>query len=78
MNAVDLLKADQSNPPQVRRPLVRILDEAVGGDPFVRHVEVAGARYRVDESALIELEERNARRIEMEIRMGWFGTPAPR
>ena len=77
MDAFDLLRADQPNPPQVRRPLTRVVDEALDGDPFVKVVEVNGQRYRMDEGALVELEERNAREFEVGIRMGWFGARPP-
>jgi hypothetical protein len=64
----------------MKRPWLQIVDEAVGGDPFVKLVEVEGLRYRINEAALVELEERNARKIEMGIRMGWLGArpPVPR
>lgn len=63
LSAADLLRADQANPPIVRRPWCRIIDRQHGGDPFVTHFEVDGREYLLDESYLIESFELAAQRM---------------
>jgi hypothetical protein len=58
VNPLDFLSAHQPNPPRVRRPLIRVVDEAYGGDPFMQILECGDKRYRLDEAAMIEAEER--------------------
>lgn len=67
-------------------PAFRVFDDPLG-DPFVRYVEQNGTWYRLDEAALIEMQERSLRQWSLTLTTRvdhrtyetfWGGAPMPR